>query len=396
MIYICLKVKIKRDSPLAYSRPVLKELVLNVTSLRVRENSMQAFWAIGLMSGTSMDGVDAALIKTDGETVFKYGPAHSIAYDFAFRNRLRDCLGQQSASADIVAEFTDLNALAVEKLIAKSDLRAGDIDVVGFHGQTLFHDARGGITIQVGDGARLAARLGIQVVCDFRSADVAAGGQGAPLAPLYHRALARNMDHPVVILNLGGVANVTYLNGDDILAFDTGPASALLDDWILDKTGNAFDQNGEIARSGTIDEDVLGKLLTHSYFNLQPPKSLDRDDFSKEMIAHLSVSDGAATLSAFTTQAIAKSMDFMPEKPVRWLVTGGGRHNSYFMDQIRSAVNADVSPVETVGWRGDELEAEAFAFLAVRSLRALPLSLPSTTGVKEPTCGGVRHRYEAA
>ncbi len=204
------------------------------------------------------------------------------------------------------------------------------------------------------------------------------------------------MEGPLVVLNLGGVANVTYINDDEILAFDTGPASALLDDWVLSKTGMAYDSNGHISRRGTVDQSALSHLLSHSYFDRPPPKSLDRDDFSSHPVRHLSLEDGAATLAAFTVQSIQKSLEHMQVKPRRWLVTGGGRHNSYFMEQISKAVGTSVEPVEAVGWRGDELEAEAFAFLAVRSLLGLPLSVPGTTGVKTPMCGGVRYPCAAA
>ncbi len=357
---------------------------------------MQASWAIGLMSGTSMDGVDAALIKTDGTIVTEFGPAISHTYTADFRNRFRQYLGAKSAPQDIIDEFTDLNAAVVDAVIKKSGLLKRDIRVVGFHGQTLFHDASAGLTVQVGNGNRLANYLGIEVISDFRCADVAAGGQGAPFAPLYHKALARDLAGPLVVLNLGGVANVTYINDDEILAFDTGPASALLDDWIFEQTGKPYDEGGQIARAGNVDSTALQQLLSHPYFEQQPPKSLDRDDFSRAAIAHLSVEDGAATLSAFTIKTIEKAQAFMRRPPKRWLVTGGGRHNSYFMEQIAAAVGTEVVPVEAVGWRGDELEAEAFAFLAMRSLRALPLSLPTTTGVKEPMLGGVRYPYEAA
>ncbi len=357
---------------------------------------MEPVWAIGLMSGTSMDGIDAAMLRTDGQRVLEHGPALSFAYQDDFRNRFKAFLGQRSAPSEIVREFTDLNAAAVRELLKQSGHSPEDIRTVGFHGQTLFHDASAGVTVQVGDGAHLARDLGIDVISDFRVADVAAGGQGAPFAPLYHRALAQALETPLVVLNMGGVANVTYINGDDILAFDTGPASALLDDWMLDKAGLAYDHDGLIARQGTVDLNALEQLLAHPYFMQQPPKSLDRDDFARSAVDHLSLQDGAATLSAFTIATIAKSLDFMPVRPVRWLATGGGRHNVFFMEQISAAVGVQLEPVEAVGWRGDELEAEAFAFLAVRSLAGLPLSLPSTTGVASPTCGGVAHSCRAA
>ncbi|WP_169568775.1 anhydro-N-acetylmuramic acid kinase [Sneathiella limimaris] len=357
---------------------------------------MEPVWAIGLMSGTSMDGVDAALIRTDGVRVLEHGDSISFSYDPAFRDRFRQYLGHRDAPAEIVDEFTDLNAEAARQLLRISGIAAQDVRVVGFHGQTLFHDAPAGITIQVGNGDRLAELLQLDVVSDFRTNDVAAGGQGAPFAPLYHQALSQDLEMPLVVLNLGGVANVTYLDGDQILAFDTGPASALLDDWMNEKTGLPYDREGAFSRGGQVDELALRKLLDHPYFAKTPPKSLDRDDFSKDAMAHLSAADGAATLSAFTICSIAKALDHMPKTPLRWLVTGGGRHNSFFMEKISEMVGVQLEPVEAVGWKGDELEAEAFAFLAVRSLYGMPLSLPGTTGVSKPMTGGVTHKYRAA
>lgn len=345
-------------------------------------------WAIGLMSGTSMDGIDAAMLKTDGVHILEHGPALSFSYTPEFRSRFRQHLGKQHAPDAIIEEFTRLNADAVDELLKKSSLDKRDVAVVGFHGQTLFHDPQNGITVQIGDGTLLRKLIDIDVVCDFRSSDVASGGEGAPFAPLYHQALARDLDGPVAILNLGGVGNVTYINESDILAFDTGPASAMLDDWVSRKAGIPFDEDGKLAAAGSINQSALSKLLDNQYFAKVPPKSLDRDDFSARPVEDLSLEDGAATLTAFTVATVALALDHMPQKPVRWLVTGGGRKNTTFMTSIAKAVGVPVDPVETVGWRGDELEAEAFAYLAVRSLLNLPLSVPTTTGVKKPMPGG--------
>jgi len=353
---------------------------------------MNSVWAIGLMSGTSMDGIDAALVKTDGTRITEFGPALSVPYAPDFQQEFRGCLGQKTAPQTLVDEFTDLNVVAVRSLLAGAALAPEDISVVGFHGQTLFHDAPNGITVQVGNGQYLAEQTGINVVSDFRSADVAAGGQGAPLAPLYHQALAKDMHGPIAILNLGGVGNVTYINGADLLAFDTGPANALIDDWVRKKTGAVFDKDGRIAARGQVDEDVLHRLLDHPYFEQEPPKSLDRNDFSKAAVAGLSIEDGAATLSEFTVRTVTKSLIFMKKNPVRWLVTGGGRKNGFLMQRLARLLDVPVVPVEEAGWRGDELEAEAFAYLAVRSVYGLPLSLPTTTGVRAPVCGGHLHR----
>ena len=343
--------------------------------------------ALGLMSGTSLDGIDAAIIVTDGERAVSPGPALTVPYDDDFRERLR------GETVDVERALTLLHAQAVDRLLTENSMTSGDIDVIGFHGHTVEHRPADGVTRQIGDGGLLAKETGIQVVCDFRSADVAAGGEGAPLAPLYHAALAQDLTKPLAVLNVGGVANVTWLGEDgEIIAFDTGPGNALLDDWMAKTTGKPMDVDGQLARSGTIHKGMLAQLLAHPYFDRPPPKSLDRNDFSAEVISGVSACDGAAVLTAFTARAVAWSLRFLPAEPKRWLVCGGGRHNPVMMNALREALNTDVKAVEAVGWQGDALEAQAFAYLAVRSLKNLPLSLPTTTGVVEATTGGVLHR----
>lgn len=352
--------------------------------------------AIGLMSGTSLDGVDAALIRTDGERIFQIGPALSVPYDAAFRNELRAHLGGRGAPQDVVHALTDRHGDAVRTLMGKVGLTAQEVDVIGFHGQTLFHDPAQGVTVQIGDAQQLADALGVAVVDDFRSADVAAGGEGAPFAPLYHVALAETLDLPVAVLNIGGVANVTWIgSGGAVLAFDTGPGNALLDDWCARTIGRAMDEGGRLAKAGVIDLPVLGALLDHPYFDLPVPKSLDRDAFDGGPVEGLRPHDGAATLTAFTARTVEKATVHFPLPPRRWLVTGGGRMNATLMAMLKDVLGVPVEPVEVVGWDGDALEAQAFAYLAVRSLRGLPLSLPTTTGVAEPTTGGALHRPRA-
>lgn len=350
--------------------------------------------AIGLMSGTSLDGIDAALIECEGARVVRRLGGVTVAYEEDFRVRLRGCLGHTAPDRRIDAvesELTDLHAAAVSELLRSLAVSAGEIGLTGFHGHTLTHAPDRGFTWQLGDGTRLAKACGIDVIADFRSADVAAGGQGAPLAPVYHRALAAELDKPVVVLNLGGVANVTWIADDDgMLAFDTGPANALLDDWIKVRTGDTFDRDGECAASGQADRTILDNWLADPYFGRPPPKSLDRDAFDASEISHLSTEDGAATLAAFTVESIAAAARHFPAAPLRWLVTGGGRHNATLMDALARRVGAPLAPVECVGWDGDLLEAEAFAYLAVRSAEGLPISWPGTTGVGRPLPGGTR------
>jgi anhydro-N-acetylmuramic acid kinase len=342
--------------------------------------------ALGLMSGTSLDGIDAALIRTDGISFVETGAHLTIPYGDQFRAKLRSCLGGKGPVAEVERELTELHADAVKRLARE----AGGVDLIGFHGHTIFHAPDQGRTWQIGNGPLLAQLTGIPVVYDFRTADVAAGGQGAPLVPLFHRALASVLERPLAVLNIGGVANVTWLGrgDDDVLAFDTGPGNALIDDWMLSHTGHGFDADGALAASGTIDQDVLARLLSSPYFDKPAPKSLDRDAFDPSPVAALSAADGAATLTAFTAAAVTRSAGLLPEPPARWLVTGGGRLNGFLMDLLRRMLGTVVEPVDAVGWQGDALEAQAFGYLAVRSRLGLPLSLPGTTGVPQPVTGG--------
>jgi len=343
--------------------------------------------ALGLMSGTSLDGIDVALVETDGRERVVPGPALTVAYPADFRERLRAVLGGGDAVAKVEAELTRLHAEAVEDFRRRNPGTA--IDVVGFHGHTILHRPAERRTWQIGDGALLARRLGIDVVADFRCADVAAGGEGAPLAPLFHAALAAPLPKPVAVLNVGGVANVTWIGESGaILAFDTGPGNALIDDWVRRHTGAAADFDGARARAGQVSSRDVARFLASPFFDRPPPKSLDRNDFQDAAPAGLSVEDGAATLTEITAAAAPVAVRHFPAPPREWLVTGGGRHNPALMEALRRLLEVPVRPVEAVGWDGDALEAQAFAYLAVRSIEGLPLSLPSTTGVPEPTRGG--------
>jgi anhydro-N-acetylmuramic acid kinase len=266
------------------------------------------------------------------------------------------------------------------------------VDLIGFHGHTLDHRPEEGITLQIGSGEQLAYETGIPVINDFRSNDVASGGEGAPFAPLYHQALAHSLDKPVAILNIGGVANVTWIGqDDDVLAFDTGPGNALIDDWVFQTQDQPMDFDGKLAQAGIVDHKILMQLLDHPYFLKRPPKSLDRGGVNVEAISTLSPADGAATLSAFTVKAIAMAQDYFKIPAKYWLVCGGGRKNPFIMQMLADELGVPVDSVEEVRWNGDELEAQAFAFLGIRSLVGLPLSLPTTTGVPKPTTGGTLH-----
>ncbi|HEV2300414.1 MAG TPA: anhydro-N-acetylmuramic acid kinase [Stellaceae bacterium] len=343
--------------------------------------------ALGLMSGTSMDGIDVALVETNGRGRVVPGPALTVPYEPDFRERLRGVLGGKGPVAAVEEELTRLHARAVAEFRARHP--SGPIEIVGFHGHTILHRPAEHRTWQLGDGALLARLLGIDIVADFRSADVAAGGEGAPLAPLYHAALAAALEKPVAILNIGGVANVTWIGaGGAVIAFDTGPGNALIDDWARRHTGRAADLDGALACMGRASAAHVARFLEHPYFSRPPPKSLDRDDFRDAMPEGMSPPDGAATLTEMTAAAAAAALPHFPAMPRQWLVCGGGRHNPALTAALARALAAPVRPVEAAGWDGDALEAQAFAYLAVRSLLGLPLSLPSTTGAPRPMRGG--------
>lgn len=368
---------------------------------RVSKREDGVWRALGLMSGTSLDGIDVAVIETDGERVLKRGFSATYPYSEAVRDKLRASLdeaaeiGERSARPGrlglLEQYLTELNAEAASHYLADHEIAPDSIDVVGYHGQTVLHHPEAGLTVQLGDGNLLARRLGMPVVYDLRAADMAAGGQGAPLAPAYHRALAAEItERPVAVLNLGGVANVTWIGDDgELIAFDTGPASAMIDDWVATKLGQPFDAGGRLAAAGTVHERIVAEWLALPYFAEAPPKSLDRNAFSLAPVADLSGLDGAATLTAFSAAAVAASIPHLPAPPRLWIVSGGGRRNDTLVAQIRERVGAPVQVAEAFDLDGDGLEAEAWAFLAVRARLGLPITFPGTTGVAEPLSGGV-------
>lgn len=350
--------------------------------------------AIGLMSGTSLDGVDAAWIETDGEAIGRLGPALTLPYGDALRRTLRGLLDRapglaedDPGLAEAVRALTERHVEAVEELRASSGL---PVDLIGFHGQTILHQPELRRTWQVGDAALLARRTGLPVAFDFRGADVAAGGQGAPLASVLHWVLARDLDLPVAFLNVGGVSNITYVSSEGPSAMDAGPGNGPLDDWVFRRTGAAFDEGGRLAGAGRPDPAVLAHLLADPFFALPGPKSLDRLHFAARIaesgLDRLTTADGAATLAAFTAGAVAATA--LPGRPKRWLVCGGGRRNAAIMRALRLALDGPVDPVEAMGWDGDAIEAHCFGLLAVRAQAGLPITYPGTTGAPRPMTGG--------
>jgi anhydro-N-acetylmuramic acid kinase len=344
------------------------------------------------MSGTSMDGIDAALIETDGESQLTLGPHTSVRYPPGLRDMLLRLPMEGVDVASLEREVTDLQSAAVKALCATRDIDLTTVDVIGFHGQTIKHEPQKRKSWQLGDGQRMADTLGRIVVNNFRQNDMDHGGQGAPFAPAFHRALVRscNLTEPIAILNIGGVSNVTLLDGAILYACDCGPGNALIDDWVKTRCGVPYDDRGRIAAAGRVDERALAALLSSEYF-LQPgPKSLDRNAFSPEPVASLSPADGAATLTAFTAAAVAIEAARLPRIVKDWIVVGGGRLNEHLLAELRHRLAANVRAAEEVGWMGDAIEAQAFGYLAARSLMQLPLSWPGTTGVSAPVSGGIR------
>ena len=358
--------------------------------------------ALGLMSGTSLDGVDVALIETDGRRVNALGPSGYRPYTDTERGLLRQALYEATDLPDRAARpgclleaervVTSAHAEAVANFTAQHRMRFDDIDIVGFHGQTVLHRPEKKLTVQIGDANKLARLIHIPVMYDFRAADVEAGGQGAPFVPVYHRALAQSLDWegPTVVVNIGGVSNITYIDGDTLIACDTGPGNALLDDHMLRRLNQRFDTEGRTAALGKVDAAWINRALQMPFFALPPPKSLDRNDFAGLKLDDMPPEDGAATLTAFTAAAIARVVPLLPKEPKNWIVAGGGARNLTMLRMLRECLApATVRAADTLGWASDAIEAQAFGFLAARGLKGLPLSYPATTGVPFPMTGGI-------
>jgi anhydro-N-acetylmuramic acid kinase len=383
---------------------------INKSTLSNDTGSFDSSWAIGLMTGTVLDGyIDVALLRTDGERIVEFGPYSLEPYDSGVIDVLKKTLeaalawqfnGPEPAIFAVAEKLiTEQQAKAVANVLKRAGIGANEIRVIGLHGQSVLHrppkDGVPGRTRQIGDGQLMSEILGIPVAWDFRSADVAAGGQGAPLAPVYHQALLQHaatiseFGGHTAVLNLGGVANLTWWDSDAyLIAFDTGPANAPVNDWVGQHTSERMDVDGKFAATGHVDEARLAELLKHPYLSAEYPKSLDRFDFAASMAEGLNLQDGAALLTAFSASAVGEALDLLPHRPDTLVLCGGGRHNPSLVKaiQIRAAVNT--VDADDIGWRGDAIEAECFAFLAMRVMRNLPLSFPSTTGVGVACRGG--------
>lgn len=357
-----------------------------------------SYIALGLMSGTSLDGIDAAMLETDGDSLLDIGPSFTLTYPEEVRKRLAlevewaGKTGQQTKNDGLIHQITELHVEAISDLLGTLEpgSKWSSPNVIGFHGHTVLHRPQQGFTQQIGNAQLLADRFVTKVVSNFRQNDVANGGEGAPLAPIYHAAMFSSEVHPTLIVNIGGISNVTWIGpeSNELVAFDTGPGNCLLDMWVEEKTGSLFDKDGRLAASGTADRDVLESVLSNTFFDQAWPKSLDRTDFDLSSFSSLSVENGAATLVEFTVQSIVRGIQQCPAPPRSVFVTGGGRHNKTMMMRLASECSCPVRPVESQDWDGDSVEAQAFAFMAVRSLRGLPISFPGTTGATIPLTGG--------
>ncbi|MGE0564208.1 MAG: anhydro-N-acetylmuramic acid kinase [Pseudolabrys sp.] len=356
------------------------------------------------MSGTSLDGVDVAFVETDGERILALGPTGYRPYSDSERDLLRQALVEGPALTDRTARpgclaeaealVTRVHAETVESFMTAEQIGHDLVDIVGFHGQTVIHKPADKLTVQIGDAVALAKRLKLPVACDFRAADIAAGGQAAPLVPVFHQAMARDLarPHPIAVLNIGGVANVTFVDGGDPVACDTGPGNALIDDFMRARTGAPYDNHGDVAATGKPDQALIDRVLADPFFSLKPPKSLDRNAFAFANLGlpDYSVPDGAATLSALTVQSVARVLPHLPAVPKAWIVAGGGARNNTLMAMLKERLApATVETADDAGWSADALEAQAFAFLAVRTLRGLPITFPHTTGAPAPMHGGI-------
>lgn len=347
---------------------------------------MEPIWSLGLMSGTSLDGVDVAWLQTDGNTIQKMGEGIMVPYPPHLREKIRSILGQNIMTLEVRSIERELTLFQAK--VVKEAQKIQSFDVIGFHGQTIFHAPS--VTRQLGDGALLAKEVGVDVIYDFRSQDMIEGGQGAPLVPIFHRALIET-GAPIAIVNVGGVANMTWMQKDwPLIACDTGPGGALLDDWTLKTTGKPYDENGLLSSQGVVNEACIQEWLAHNYFAKSYPKSLDRNDFEYLLkdIEALSPADGAATLVELTARSIIHALTQMPTYPQKLYITGGGRRNLHLIQRLRVLASCAIESVEDLGWNGDLLEAFAFAYLAVRVKVGLPTSFPTTTGVKQPLSGG--------
>ena len=362
------------------------------------------YLALGLMSGTSADGIDLATLITDGRSKIKLGPSGYHPFSKSFKNRIK-CVFKEEVNiknlkkkkriVEIENEFTHLNFLAINKFLKKNKIKKDKIDVIGFHGQTISHNPSKGYSWQIGNSKKLANLLNINVVSNFRNNDIINGGQGAPLPPIFHYYLTKKIKKKVCFINLGGISNITYFdhksktNLNNILAFDAGPCCSLIDDWVTQNSNKKFDNFGLLARKGNVKDKIVKDFLKKPFFTKLPPKSLDRSSFSIKKLRKLKIKDGAATLNYFVADTLLIAINCLPDIPDVCILSGGGRHNKFLVELINKKIEkSKILLSENYNWNGDSIEAYAFAYLSVRKLLNLPITFSKTTGVKTPLTGG--------
>ena len=362
------------------------------------------YLALGLMSGTSADGIDLAILITDGRSKIKLGPSGYYPFSKSFRKKIKNIfkekvniknLKKKKRIVEIENEFTHLNFLAINKFLKKNKIKKDKIDVIGFHGQTISHNPSKGYSWQIGNSKKLANLLNINVVSNFRNNDIINGGQGAPLTPIFHYYLTKKIKKKVCFINLGGISNITYFdhksktNLNNILAFDAGPCCSLIDDWVTQNSNKKFDNFGLLARKGNVKEKIVKDFLKKPFFTKLPPKSLDRSSFSIKKLRKLKIKDGAATLNYFVADTLLIAINYLPNIPDVCILSGGGRHNKFLVELINKKIEkSKILLSENYNWNGDSIEAYAFAYLSVRKLLNLPITFSKTTGVKTPLTGG--------
>ncbi len=371
-----------------------------------KEQDKKTLLSIGTMSGTSADGVDASIIISNGEKIYHFGDIYSHNYTAEQSTLIKSAYGIDKRTASkpelellekVANTITTEHIIAIKKLLEKSGLTANQIDIISFHGQTIIHKPEEAYTLQIGNPQKIANELKINVVADLRQNDIKNGGQGAPLIPIHHKTLCYNLEKPTAIINIGGVANITYIENDNLIGFDTGTGNAMINDWVKKHYNIEYDKDGEIARSGTINKDILSQLLSHPYFKQPAPKSLDRNDFINHitpLIKNLSPQDGTATLTEFTTKSIALSIKQCPNTPKQILIVGGGAYNKYMVERINKLTNINTVIKHNDGFNPTRVEADGFALLAIRHIHNLPITFNTTTGVKKRgSMGGKIYRY---
>ena len=366
--------------------------------MRKNLNNLRRYISIGLMSGTSQDGIDVGIIETDGKKIYEIGPSLFYPYQESFRKDLKRLIdvsikaGKPTKDKTVGLQLSKLHIIAMQNLISSIgiDNKFKYPDIIGFHGHTVIHSPNEGFTQQIGDSSLISKKMNLPVVGDFRANDIVNGGEGAPLTPIFHKAIFNNISYPVAVINIGGIANITWINNleENIIAFDLGPGNCLLDEWISIYTNEYYDRNGEISSTGKINEKWLTKAFNDKFFLQSYPKSLDRGYFSFNGLSDLNLEDGAATLASFTAKSIIYGVNQCPSAPRYIYLSGGGRKNKTIISILKQNLSSKIMMIDELNFDGDMLEANAFAYLAVRSLKKYPLTFPNTTGVNEPTLGG--------